>query len=63
MIDRSFSETDLRQMLELATGYRPDFDPGRWVIETAWLGRPWEVIVEPINAEKLLLVVTAFVVG
>jgi hypothetical protein len=63
MIDRSFSETDLRQMLEQASGFRPDRNPGRWVIETAWAGRPREIILEPIDAEQVLLIVTAFVVG
>lgn len=60
MIDRSFSETALREMLESATVYRPDASPGRWVVETAHARRAWEVIVEPDAAQRKLIVVTAF---
>ena len=63
MIDRGFSETDLRQMLEAANGYRADVVPGRWVVETTHENRPWEVIVEPDYALTLLVVVTAYAVG
>jgi len=63
MIDRGFSELDLREMLELASGYRRDKDPNRWVIETSHRGRVWEVVVEPQAVEKLLVVVTAFAIG
>jgi hypothetical protein len=60
MLDRGFSETDLRTMLEDATGYHEDFEPGRCVIETRHGGQTWHVIVEPLVADKVLLVVTAF---
>ena len=60
MIDRAFAETDLRAMLEDATGYRADYEPGRWVIETGLHGAPWEVVVEPIEPERILLVITAY---
>ncbi len=63
MIDRSFSETDLRVMLESATGYRADPLPGRWSIETSHNGLPWEVIVELDDDMELLVVVTAFPIG
>jgi hypothetical protein len=63
MIDRGFSETDLRLMLERATGFRADEDPQRWVIQTSHDKQPWEVIVEPNRAGKILVVVTAFAVG
>ncbi|MBC8107472.1 MAG: hypothetical protein H7Z14_12840 [Anaerolineae bacterium] len=63
MLDRSFSETDLREMLERATGFRADVVPGRWVIESTRFGAPWEVIVEPDYALTLLVVVTAYVVA
>jgi hypothetical protein len=62
MIDRSFNETDLRDMLENAKSLRPDLQAGRWVVETSHLGHSWEVIVEPQYAERLLLVVTAYVI-
>ncbi len=60
MVDRSFNETELRLMLEHASGYHSDVNPGRWVIETSHLGKPWEVIVEPDYAASLLVVVTAY---
>ena len=60
MIDRSFSEIDLREMLERATGFRPDVTHGRWVVETTHNRRAWEVIVEPDDAAKRLIVVTAY---
>jgi hypothetical protein len=47
MADRSFSETDLRLMLESAKGYGPADQEGRFVIECIHDGSPWEVIVEP----------------
>ena len=60
MEDRRFNELELRRMLERASGHRRDVVPDRWVIETwhrRWL---WEVIVEPLVAEQLLLVITAY---
>lgn len=63
MVDREFSETELREMLEQATGYRADQEAGRWVIESFRAGRAWEVIVEPQVGQQLLVVVTAYVVG
>jgi hypothetical protein len=60
MEDRSFSELELRSMLETAAGYRRDWVPGRWVIETRLRRMPWEVIVEPDEPLQLLVVVTAF---
>src|SRR2546421_1176896 len=60
MIDRSFSETDLREMLEAATAYRPDVAAGRWVIETMRLAVQWEVVVEPEIPTQQLIVVTAY---
>ena len=60
MLDRGFSEVDLREMLELADGYRRDIIEGRWVIEARHHRKAWEVIVEPDTAAKLLVVVTAY---
>ncbi|HSV15347.1 MAG TPA: DUF4258 domain-containing protein [Tepidisphaeraceae bacterium] len=59
MIDRGFNEVELRDMLQRANGYRPDPVSGRWVITTTHAGNPWEVVVEPQPAAKLLVVVTA----
>ena len=60
MVDRRFTEVDLRRMLEEATGYRDDLLPGRWVIETKLRKHRWEIIVEPDTALELLVVVTAY---
>lgn len=60
MVDRRFNETDLRKMLEEAGGYHLDIVPGRWVVEGRRAGIPWEVIVEPLADERVLLVITAY---
>ena len=60
MVQRDFTEIDLREMLDRAQGYRPDVVADRWVIETRHRHRAWEVIVEPDPEEQLLVVVTAY---
>jgi len=60
MVDRDFSEVDLRRMLEEASGLRPDVEPGRWAVSTVLAGKAWEVIVEPDESDELLVVVTAY---
>lgn len=60
MEDRSFTELDLRAMLEAAVGYRKDVAPGRWSIEARRGRKAWEVIVEPDESLKILVVITAF---
>ena len=60
MLDRRVTEVDLRRMLEYAGGDRADVVEGRWVIETRQNRKDWEVIVEPDNEQKLLVVVTAY---
>ena len=40
MADRSFSEVDVRRMLEDAKTYEPDIESGRWVIYTVHDRRP-----------------------
>ena len=57
---REFTEIDLRRMMEHATSYKPDVEEGRWRIETSFRGLPWEVIVEPVSENRLLVVVTAY---
>ena len=57
---RDFSEVSLRDMLQCAVGYRPDFVEGRYLIETTFRNRRWEVIVEPDEIDHLLVVVTAY---
>jgi len=60
MVDRRFSETDLRLMMEDATGLREDDEPGRWLVETWHASRPWEIVVEPDREDRLLVVITAY---
>jgi len=60
MVDRGFSEVDLRSMMASAMDLREDDEPGRWVVETFHEARPWEVIVEPDPRAHLLVVVTAY---
>jgi hypothetical protein len=62
MEDRDFTEVDLRDMMEKAAGFRADFIEGRFVIETDFRGRRWEVIVEPDAVDGLLVVITAYAV-
>lgn len=60
MLDRDFSEVGLRAMMEHASGFREDDEPGRWVVETKHDSESWEVIVEPDWSDGLLVVITAY---
>jgi len=60
MLDRSFTEVDLRAMLERASDFRPDDIEGRWVIISRYRRCTWEVIVEPDEDAELMIVVTAY---
>ena len=60
MIDRSFNEVDLRDMLERAISYSADSTIGRFRLQTMHLSRAWEVVVEPDRDSKVLVVVTAY---
>ena len=60
MIDRRFSEIDLRAMLDRAKGYRDDHVKGRFAVDTRHKRRPWVVIVEPDPDLRLLVVITAY---
>lgn len=60
MVDRRFTEVDLRTMLQLAQEYRQDVVPQRWVIEARFEGRSWEIVVEPEPERATLVVVTAY---
>ncbi len=60
MEDRDFNEVDLRAMLHAAHAMRPDLDDGRWVVETRFRRQPWEVIVEPDEDERIIVVITAY---
>jgi len=60
MEDRRFTEVDLRRMLEHASGHRRDTVAGRWIIQTRHRRRAWEVIVEPLITEQLVMIITAY---
>ena len=60
MLDRSFSEIELRLMLEIATRFHDNHEEGRYLIETTHGGRCWSVIVEPSATDQTLIVVTAY---
>ncbi|MEM1210275.1 MAG: DUF4258 domain-containing protein [Planctomycetota bacterium] len=60
MVDRDFTEADLRVMLESASGWADNIAPNRFTITARHDGRPWEVIVEPDPDEERLVVITAF---
>ncbi len=60
MLDRGFSEVDLRLMMEQAIGVRPDREQGRWIVETTHESRPWRIVVEPDLADEVLVIVTAY---
>jgi hypothetical protein len=60
MFDRDFTEIDLRNMLEKARGYRPDIVEGRWAVIARKRNTTWEVIVEPDNQMKRLVIITAY---
>ena len=60
MVDRSFTEVDLRHMMERASSLHPDIVEGRWIASCRHERRPWEVIVEPDFEQQLIVVVTAY---
>ena len=60
MVDRDFTEIDLRTMLDHAEAYRIDVVEGRWVSETRHRRNPRHVIVELDYSESLLVVVPAY---
>lgn len=60
MLDRRFNETDLRSMLERAEIFSAGEEPGRFIVQTRHEGNKWEVVVEPLTDEELLLIVTAY---
>ena len=62
MGDRRFNELDLRGMLERARNLRENAVRGRWVVETRFRRRPWEIVVEPDMRREVLVIVTAYAV-
>jgi len=60
MIDRRFTEVDLRSMLHHARSVGRGLVPGRWTIRTRHRRRDWEIIVEPDDAARVIVVVTGY---
>jgi hypothetical protein len=60
MVERGFTEIDLRIMLEDAEHIARDVEPGRWAALARLDRRPWEIIVEPDPIKRRLVVVTAY---
>lgn len=60
MQDRKFSELDLRTMLNDAQGYHPSVVSGRFLIESRRARQRWEIVVEPDEFERTLIVITAY---
>ena len=60
MIDRRFSEIDLRKMLQRSSRIRRDVVPGRRVAMSRHQRRTWEVILEPDFERQLVVVITAY---
>lgn len=60
MLDRCFSEIDLRSLMETAMELREDAEPGRWIVQTSHESNRWQVVVEPDVTDRLIVVITAF---
>ena len=59
MVDRGFTEVDLRAMLERAASLHEDMVDGRWVVDTRHESRDWAALLEPDEEAQLLVVITA----
>lgn len=57
MVDRDFTEIDLRSMLQATTRLRRDIERGRWVAITRLGADRWEVVLEPDQAEERVVVI------
>ena len=60
MVDRIFSDVDVRLMLDAANGFYENHEDGRFVIDTTHDRRRWAVIVEPSAHDAVLIVVPAY---
>ncbi|HEV8603929.1 MAG TPA: hypothetical protein VGQ99_01105 [Tepidisphaeraceae bacterium] len=60
MIDRSFNETDLREMLQKAYSFHEQIGTGRFIVDTVHASHKWRVVVEPNATALVLIVVTAY---
>jgi hypothetical protein len=63
MVQRRFTEVELRDMMERALGVEPSREYGRWVLSVRRGGKSWEVVVEPDLDKGVVKVLTAYEVG
>jgi hypothetical protein len=60
MIDRSFTETDLRRMIEDSTRVEQSATPERFLINTRHHRVAWVIVVEPDTNTRTIVVITAY---
>jgi len=60
MVDRGFTEIELRLMMNRASSLRRDVVAGRWAAVTRHRKRPWEVVIEPDFDVQRIVVITAY---
>lgn len=60
MIDRGFTEADLRLMVEVTDEILPGSGSGRWILCTMLYRERWEVVVEPDESDHVIVVITAY---
>ena len=59
MIDRGFTETDLRAMLEDAASVEEQ-GHGTFMVKTQHVDARWEVIVMPDRDKEIIIAITAY---
>ena len=59
MLERSYSEAELRVMMDDATGILEQLH-GTFIVETRHENVRWEVIVTPDDNRQIIVVVTAY---
>ncbi len=60
MIQRSFTEVELREMFDRVTSFHPDKEIGRYVAKSTLGSAKWEIILEPDFDEEMIVVITAY---
>ena len=60
MVDRNFTEVDLRGMLERADRIVAGVVEGRHVVSALHRGKVWEIVLEPDDDSRVVVIVTAY---
>jgi hypothetical protein len=60
MLQRGFTEIDLRKMLSVPLSIKRDIIAHRWRVEARYQGNSWHVIIEPDSEKQTIVVITAF---